>query len=121
MVVASNAVVRLVMPSDEPSEMKEREFRCRICIPLDDEHDIFNRLRTALPALRWGEGDSSWDKIRVWGETTDVLVRVYRYESPGSFDLMIRIRPPGGAGAEREYHSLRVKVLVALNASVWNP
>jgi hypothetical protein len=121
MVVASQATVRLVMPLNEPPEMQEREFRCRICIPLDDEHDIFNRLRTALPALHWGEGDSSWDKIRVWGETTDVLVRVYRYESPGSFDLMIRIRPPGGTDAEREYHSLRERVLVALNASGVEP
>jgi hypothetical protein len=98
--------------------MKELEFRCQICIPLDDEHDIFNRLRNALPALRWGEGDSSWDKIRVWGEATDVTVRVYRYESPGPFDLTIRIRKPGGDGAESEYHALREKVLVALNAGL---
>ncbi len=101
--------------------MKEQEFRCRLCIPLDDEHGIFTRLRTALPALRWGQGDSSWDKIRVWGETTDVMVRVYRYESPGPFDLTIRIPTEGGADAEREYHALRDKVLVALNASVWEP
>lgn len=99
--------------------MKEQEFRCRLCIPLEDEDDIFTRLRTALPVLRWSEGDSSWDKIRVWGETTDVMVRVYRYESPGPFDLTICIQTPAGAGAEKEYHALRDKVLVALNASVW--
>ncbi len=100
--------------------MKEQEFRCRICIPIDDEHDIFTRLQKALPALRWSEGDSSWDKIRVWGETTDVMVRVYRYESPGPFDLTIRIRTPEGDGAESEYHALRDKVLGALDASVWS-
>jgi hypothetical protein len=97
----------------------EPEFRCRICIPIDEEHDIFTRLRKALPALRWSEGDSSWDKIRVWGETTDIMVRVHRHESPGPFDLTIRIRTQGGAGAEREYHALRDQVLVALDASVW--
>jgi hypothetical protein len=116
--------IEVALPQDpiKPTgEMKEQEFRCRLCIPLDDEHGIFTRLRTALPALRWGEGDSSWDKIRVWGEAADVMVRVYRYESPGPFDLTIRIGTPGGVGAEREYHALRDKVLVALNASVWKP
>jgi hypothetical protein len=100
--------------------MKEPEFRCQLCIPLDDEHDILTKLRTALPALRWSEGDSSWDKIHVWGETADVMVRVYRYESPGPFDLTIRIQALGGDGAEKEYHSLRDKVLVALDASMWS-
>ena len=101
--------------------MKELESSCRICIPLDDEDDILHRLQNALPAFRWREGDSSWDKIRVWGETSDAAVRVYRYESPGPFDLTIRIRTPGAAGARNEYHALRDKVLVALAASLWKP
>ena len=100
--------------------MKEQEFKCRLCIPLEDEHDILTRLGSALPMLRWSEGDSSWDKIRVWGETADVMVRVYRYESSGPFDLTIRIQITGGAGADEEYHALRDKVLAALNASVWS-
>src|ERR1700683_4993515 len=47
-----------------------RAFRCRICIPREDESAIRTGLQKALPALRWSEGDSSWDKIRVWGERT---------------------------------------------------
>jgi hypothetical protein len=100
--------------------MKEQEFRCRLCIPLEDEHDILTRLRTALPVLRWSEGDSSWDKIRVWGETADLMVHVYRHENPGPFELTIRIQMTGGAGADKEYHALRDKVFAALNASVWS-
>jgi hypothetical protein len=100
--------------------MKEQEFRCQLCIPLEDEHDILTRLRSALPMLRWSEGDSSWDKIRVCGETADLMVRVYRYESSGPFDLTVRIQITGGADADKEYQALRDKVLAALNASVWS-
>lgn len=107
--------------ADNGAPLSLDEFKCRICIPLDDEHTIFTRLREALPALRWGEGDSSWDKIRVWGESTDVMVRVYRYESPGPFDLTLRFRTLAGASAEREYRALRDQVLAALSASLWKP
>jgi hypothetical protein len=109
------------VPSEEPSVVKERELEWRICTPYGSESDIRTRLQSALPALRWSEGDSSWDKVRVWGESPDLKVRVYRYESPGPFDLSIWLRTPGRAGAGQEYYAIRGQVLAALKASVWKP
>jgi hypothetical protein len=100
------------------AEITEREFGCRISIRLEDEDDICRKLRKALPALKWQTGDSEWDKIRVWGETADVFVRVYRYEEPGLFLLTVRLKTPDAASAEREYHVLRDTVLLALEATV---
>jgi hypothetical protein len=100
------------------AEITEREFECRISIRLEDEDDICRKLRKALPALQWQTGDSEWDKIRVWGETADVFVRVYRYEEPGPFLLTVRLRTPDAGSAEGEYHALRDTVLGALEATL---
>jgi hypothetical protein len=100
------------------AEITEREFECRISIRLEDEDDICRKLHKALPALKWQAGDSSWDKIRVWGQTADVFVRVYRYEEPGPFSLTVRLRRPEGSSAESEYHALRDTVLLALEATL---
>lgn len=78
------------------------------------------RLQKALPSLQWGEGDSSWDKVRVWGQSPAATVRVYRYESPGPFRLTIRLAPEA-ADVEEEYRAIRDKVLLALDAKVWKP
>jgi hypothetical protein len=96
----------------------ERKFECQIDSPLDDESAISRALEKALPSLEWGEGDSSWDKVRVLGERPDVFISVYRYESPGSFRLQIVLRSPDVGTDEREYLALRDKVLVALRATV---
>jgi hypothetical protein len=95
-----------------------REFKCQICTELDDEFEIMKQLMKALPALRWDEGDSSWDKVRVWGEGADAWVRVYRYESPGSFDLTVRLPIEGAIAIEARYEAIREKVLAALQATV---
>jgi hypothetical protein len=96
----------------------ERAFECQIDIPYQNEDVICDKLRRASPALRWQTGDSSWDKIRVWGQAAGVFVRVYRYEEPGPFDLTVRLRTPEGADAESRYHALRDTVLVALRGTM---
>jgi len=68
--------------------------------------------------MQWEEGDSYWDKIRVWGEGPDAEIRIYRYESPGPFALTITIKAEEGADAETAYLSLRDKVLHALSGRV---
>jgi len=108
-------------PGEKPPETKEREFECRICIPHEDESAIRTSLQQALPSLRWEEGDSSWDKVRVWGESPDERISVYRYESPGPFRLLIRLQTRHEADVEEEYRAVLDKVLVALDAKVWKP
>lgn len=95
-----------------------REFKCQISTGLEDEFEIMNKLMKALPALRWNEGDSSWDKVRVWGEDADTWVRVYRYESPGPFDLTVRLAIEGATPVEQRHEAIREKVLAALHATV---
>jgi len=103
---------------EKPTETKDREFDCLICTSHDDESVIMTRLQEALPSLQWGEGDSSWDKVRVWGHSPAATVKVYRYESPGPFKLTISLAPKA-ADVEEEYRAVRDKVLVALDAKVW--
>jgi hypothetical protein len=98
-----------------------REFECLICTSQEDESAIRIRLEKALPSLRWGEGDSSWDKVRVVGHSAVATVSVYRYESPGPFRLTISLQTPEASGVEEEYRALRDKVLLALDAKVWKP
>jgi hypothetical protein len=105
---------------EKPSETNDREFECLICTCLDDESVIMTRLQEALPSFHWGEGDSTWDKVRVWGHSPAATVKVYRYESPGPFKLTIRLAPEA-ADVDEEYRSIRDKVLVALEAKVWKP
>jgi hypothetical protein len=81
---------------------------------------IATRLQEALPLFHWREGDSSWDKVRVWGHSLAATVKVYRYESPGPFKLTISLAPEA-ADVEEEYRTVRDKVLVALDAKVWKP
>lgn len=108
------------------TRVTERKLECQIDIPLDDESiirgddesAIRRELEKALPSLKWGVGDSSWDKVRVLGESTDVFISVDRYESPGSFRLQIVLRSPDVGSDEREYLALREKVLAALKATV---
>ena len=69
--------------------------------------------------MQWEEGDSSYDKVRVWGESPRATIRVYRYESPGPFELTIVVQRSGDEDVEQVYRALRDKVLTALNASVW--
>jgi hypothetical protein len=90
------------------------EFRCQILMDWDSESDILAGLKEAFPDLQWQEGDSSWDKVRVWGESGDAHIRVYRYESPGPFDLTIRI--PGAD--DDQFVAMRDKVLATLGATV---
>lgn len=101
--------------------MKERKFECRICIPASSESAIRRALEKALPSMQWEEGDSSWDKIKVWGEGRDAQIGVSRYEGPGPFNLRIFIRALEGAGAEKAYLALRDTVLRALKGRVWKP
>ena len=96
----------------------ERKFECQIDSPLDDEYAIRVELEKAFPLLKWGEGDSSWDKVHVGGVSPDVLISIYRYESPGSFRLRILLRSPDVGSDEPEYLALREKVLAALKATV---
>ena len=102
-------------------DLLDREFECQICTSLDDESAIMHRLQEALPSLQWGEGDSSWDKVRVAGHSAVATASVYRYESPGPFKLTIRLRVTEGVDIEEEYRALREKVLLALDAKVWKP
>jgi hypothetical protein len=104
-----------------PMDLLDREFECQICTSQEDEYAILTRLQKALPSLQWGEGDSSWDKIRVCGRNPVAMVSVYRYESPGPFRLTIRLRAPEAADVEEEYRAIRDKVLLALDAKVWKP
>jgi hypothetical protein len=94
------------------------EYDCWIDIPLDDEDFISGALRKAFPSLQWQEGDSSWDKIRVWGEGPDLFVSIYRYEGPGLFRLRIRFLPANPNDPREEFYALREKVCVALRATL---
>ncbi len=78
----------------------------------DDEFAMANCLAAAVPELKWDEGDSSWDKVRVWGESREGAasphVRVSRYEAPGPFELFVR------AENEEACLALRDRVITAL-------
>jgi hypothetical protein len=101
--------------------MQEQVFKCRICLPTEDESNIRHALEKALPSMRWHEGDSSWDKVRVWGEGPDATVRIYRYEGPGPFDLTVTLKTPEGTDAEQACLALRDRVVLALRGKVWKP
>lgn len=101
--------------------MKKREFKCRVCLAASSESAIRLALEKALPSMQWEEGDSSWDKIRVWGEGPDATIGVYRYEGPGPFNLTIILKAPEGTDAEKAYLAMRDRVLLALNGRVWKP
>jgi hypothetical protein len=97
-----------------------KEFECRICFEAS-ESAIRSKLEKALPSLQWEEGDSSWDKIRVWGTSPDTFISVFRYEGPGPFKLRIRVPTLEGIDTEQTYIALREKVLTAINANIWKP
>lgn len=99
----------------------EIAFECLIESPLDDEYKILLALRARLPELTWDEGDSSWDKVRVWGKSAKCGINVYRYESPGPFLLTITLASEAYPANEIElaYYALRVRVLEALQASIF--
>ncbi len=89
--------------------------------PQSDEWVMKNLLQAKLPFLKWEEGDSSWDKIRVWGQDAQTMIRVYRYESPGPFKLTIALEQQEGSEIEQSYLELRDKVLSALDGSLSKP
>jgi hypothetical protein len=93
-------------------------FECRICSPLSDEHAIRLALEKKLPLMQWDEGDSSWDKVRVSGNNAQASITVYRYESPGPFQLTIVLEKGTVANLEQTYHELRGQVLEALHGSL---
>jgi hypothetical protein len=103
------------------AEVKKQTIECRICLATSSESRIRRALEKALPSMQWEEGDSSWDKIRVWGEGPDATIGVYRYEGPGPFNLRITLNAPKGADAEKAYLAMRDRVLLALNGRVWKP
>jgi hypothetical protein len=113
----------LMLKQNQPAggAAEVREFKCRISTELDDEFEIMKKLMKTLPAWHWEEGDSSWDKVRVWGEGADAWVRVYRYESPGPFDLTVRLPVAGASAIEERYEAIREKVLETLQATVSSP
>jgi hypothetical protein len=77
-------------------------------------------LERKLPVLRWQEGDSSWDKVRVWGKGPGTSVTVFRYESPGPFRLTIELERQE-ADFEHAFKELRDEVVEALNGWIWKP
>jgi len=104
--------------------VKEQEFECKFYSLVEDESAIRRSLEKSFPSLHFEEGDSFWDKIRVWGVRQDgniALIRVYRYEGPGAFELTVRLRIPDGANGEREYAHIRQQVLQALGGTMWKP
>ncbi len=106
------------------ADMKELEFECKICGFVESESFIRRSLEKAFPSLLWEEGDSSWDKIRVWGESQKgkiAFIRVYRYEAPGAFELTIILRTPDDRSGGQLYHAVRRRVLRALDARLWRP
>jgi HEAT repeat protein len=108
---------------DDEQDMMEREFQCAICMN-SGESAIRAALQKAFPSLQWNEGDSSWDKVRVWGTNEEgmiALIRVYRYEEPGPFKLTIRLRIPVRIDADEAYRDLREQILQALGAELWKP
>src|SRR5262245_10071499 len=83
---------RAARPDAQDHKLKpvaEQTFECRICLPSDDDSAIRFALQKAFPSMHWEEGDCVWDKVHVWGQGPDATIRVYRYESPGPFDLTI--------------------------------
>ena len=102
--------------------MKQKIFKCRICSPLDSDAGIRSTLETKLPFMQWHEGDSSWDKVRVSGKDPRSTVTIYRYESPGPFQLTIAFdQRDEQEDLERAYRDLRDQVLEALDGKVWTP
>lgn len=85
---------------------------------MDDESDIRRKLQQAFPSLQWEEGDSSWDKVRVWADSPELAISIYRYESPGPFRLRIFLRRPDTACDQAEFRAIREQVLVALKATL---
>ncbi len=71
--------------------------------------------------MQWEEGDSSWDKVKVFGEGPEAMIAVTRYEGPGPFNLRIVLKAPKGAGAKKACPALRDRVLRALKGRVWQP
>jgi hypothetical protein len=101
--------------------MPAQEFKCRICLAESDESPIRHALEKALPSMQWHGGDSSWDKVRVWGEGPDANIRIYRYEGPGPFELTITLKTLEGTDARQAYVALRQEVVLALHGQVWIP
>jgi hypothetical protein len=97
--------------------MNERQLHRRICSPFTDESEIRRALDKKLPIFRWNEGDSSWDKVHVWGENPEATISIYRYESPGPFDLKIAAQNEAPYTCDR----LLNLILEALQASEWKP
>jgi len=107
----------------EQRDTMERAFQCAICMN-SSESVIRARLEETFPSLQWNEGDSSWDKVRVWGTSEEGLVawiRVYRYEEPGPFQLTVQLRASSCSNVEEAYHDLREQILQALGAELWKP
>src|SRR5262249_21132821 len=103
---------------EERPKMSQTEFKCYIRMPHDDEAVIRQALELALPSFRWGEGDSSWDKVRVLGQQPGASIYVYRYESPGPFELTIRLEVPEGEDAEQAMMVLRDAVIRAVGGTL---
>src|SRR5438876_478421 len=101
--------------------MPEQVFTCRVCLPTDSESSIRMALEKAFPAMQWDEGDSFWDKVRVWGKDADRSIQIYRYESPGPFSLTITFMRQSSSNAEIEWVTFRGAVLAALHGTLWKP
>jgi hypothetical protein len=102
--------------------LKQKVFECRICSPLSSESAIRSTLEIKLPFMRWDEGDSSWDKVRVSGKNPRSTVTIYRYESPGPFQLTIVFQQhEEEEDLEDAYRELRDQVLKALEGRMWKP
>jgi hypothetical protein len=72
--------------------------------------------------MQWDEGDSSWDKVRVSGKSPRSTVTIYRYESPGPFQLTIAFQKQDEEeDLEHAYRELRDQVLDALEGRIWKP
>src|SRR5262249_23814721 len=100
--------------------LREPSFECLIDIPLDEESHIYYTLVEKLPSMQWEEGDSSWDKVRVWATGGRTRIRIFRYEGPGPFRLTITFQQPE-PNVDQAYLALRDRLLEALDATLWQP
>ncbi len=72
--------------------------------------------------MQWDQGDSSWDKVRVSGKSPRSTVTIYRYESPGPFQLtMVFQQQEEEEDLEYASRELRDQVLDALRGRIWKP
>ena len=108
-----------VAEAAEP-EQPRKEFRLtgRMAMPDVIEPAMEWRLSKAFPELSWRDEAENWGKIRIEGSTREkpahAMISITRKESPGPFELAIRLSARDGAEAEKSAKETVERIRLAL-------